>query len=231
MAEAFKKIQDVTDLDVKFKQMCLYFTDLLAQEGTRTRPFSLPTLPFFSKLSMEKKVQAIESIGYALEVFEETRAEGFRLNDSPKLIWRSLQKLGWQPPSDVFDKMGESDVIVVYGDRHTNVFQNLRFFDWVSFSLEELYSTPFYQYSRREAWAAEAAYLLASETISGMRPTTFVPDIREHYCEEVGTPELVKFYLHYRCIAPLRRSGRIVGALVVMVLRDWDGVPPEGPLV
>jgi len=231
MANPSIKTQDSFDLDDEFRQMCLRYAEFLAEEGTRARPFKDPSLPFFTGLSPDKKVQAIEKMRYALEVFEETRAEGFRLKDSPKLIWRSLRKLGWTPPSDIFDKMGDDDVIAIYDVEHTHVFQNLCFFDWISFSLEELYSTPFYRYARREVWAAEAAYKLAVETVSGEHPVTYVPDIKEHYVEEVGTEELLKFYLRYKCISPIRSGGKIVGSLVVAAFRKWDGIPCAGPLV
>ena len=160
---------NITDLDEKFRQMCLDYTELLAEEGTRVRPFRLPTLPFFSKLVLKKRSKRSKKSVTRLEVFEETRGEGFRLKDSPKLIWRSLIKLGWNPPSDIFDKIGDDDVIAIYDTEHTHVFQNLNFFEWMSFSLEELYSTPFYQYARREQWAAEAAYKIAVEVSSGAR--------------------------------------------------------------
>ena len=116
----------------------------------------------------------------------------------------------------------------------TNIPRCFRIFDFSTgsaYSLEELYCTPFYQFCRREAWAAEAVYQLAVETISGERPKTFVPDVREHYVEEVGTPEMLKFYLQYRCISALKQDGKIVGSLVVMMLRKWDEIPFRGPLI
>src|SRR5271169_939861 len=114
MGGALKKVQDFTDIHEKFRQMCLYYSDLLALEGKKVKPFRSPDLPVFSALTAEQKQNATDFIGMALEIFEETRAEGFKLNDSPKLLWRALRKLGWTPQSDVFDRIGENDVVNIY---------------------------------------------------------------------------------------------------------------------
>ena len=86
MGTPLKKVQDVTDLNEKFRRMCLYYSDLLALEGKKVKPFRSPELPVFSALTAEQKKSAVDFIGTALEIFEETRAEGFKLNDSPKLL-------------------------------------------------------------------------------------------------------------------------------------------------
>ena len=231
MATALKKIQDLTDHGEKFRQMCLHYAHLLAAEGKIVKPFHSSELPVFSALNAEQKQTAIDFIGSALVVFEETQAEGFRLSDSPRLLWRALRKLKWTPQSDVFDKIHETDVVTVYSAQQIQTFQNLNFFDWVSVTLEDLYAAPWHHYSRREAKCAELIYKHAIELFSGGRPSTFSPGIPEHYIEEVGTEGLTKFYIDVHTFSPLKQDGQIVGALVLNRCRAWDGVPCTVPLL
>ncbi len=234
MSLNLKKIHDLTDLPnltEKFKQMCFYYSDLLASEGKKVSPLRGPGLPVFSALTMEQKQNAVDFIGSALAVFEETRAEGYQLVDSPKLLWRSLRKLGWTPQSDVFDRIGDKDVVNIYSSQHVQVFQNLNFFDWVSLTLEELYANPWHQYSRREQDCAQLAYQGAVELFHGNRPATFDPEIPEHYVEEIDTEENRKFYIKIHTVSPLKQNGNVVGLLAINRCREWDGVPCTVPLL
>ena len=110
----------------------------------------------------------------ALEIFEETRADGYRLKDSPKLMWRAFRKLGWTPSPDIFDKMIEGDVVVIYSADQKQVFQNINFFDWVSITLEDLYATPWNQYSKRDS---EIEKRLHQEQEFVSRLVTSFPDV------------------------------------------------------
>ncbi len=231
MSGGVRKFQDVADFNTKFRELCCYYSDLLASEGKKVRPIRGPDLPVFSALPLEKKQRAIDFITSALEVFEETRAEGYKLVDSPKLLWRSLRKLGWTPQSDVFDRIGDKDVVNVYSSEQVQVFQNLNFFDWVSLTLEELYANPWHQYSRRERHCAELAYQSAVEVFHGVRASTFSPDIPEHYVEEIDTAENRKFYIKIHTASPLRQNGNVVGLLAINRCREWDGVPCMVPLL
>jgi len=231
MANPSKIPQDTTSLDERFKQKCLYYSDLLKLEGKTVKPFRSEDLPVFSRLTSAEKQNAVDFITSALEIFEETRAEGFQLNDSPKLLWRALRKLGWTPQSDVFDRIGEHDVVNIYSPGPIQVFQNLNFFDWVSLTLEELYAAPLHQYSRREAKAAELAFQTAVDLFTGVKSSTVFPDIPEHYVEEVGTESPTKFYITIHTVSPLKKDGQVVAIMAISRCRLWDGVPYAGELL
>ena len=145
-------------------------------------------------------------------------------------MWRAIRKLGWTPQSDVFDRIGDKDVVNIYTPQNIQIFQNLNFFDWVTLTLEDLYGTPWHGYSRREAKCAELAYQNALEVFTGVRTATYSPDIPEHYVEEVGTEGETKFYIKIHTASPLRQNGQIVGLLAINRCREWDGVPCTVPL-
>jgi len=231
MGSALKKVLDLTDTNEKFRQLCLYYGDLLALEGKKVKPFRSADLPVFSTLTVEQKRNAIDFIGTALEIFEETRAEGFKLGDSPKLMWRAIRKLGWTPQSDIFDRIFDGDVLTIYSARQIQVFQNLNFFDWVTLTLEDLYAAPWHVYSRRVATAAELLYQNGVEIFTGVRTATYDPKVPEHYCEELGTEGLSKFYIKVQWLSPLKQGGQVAGVLVVNRCRPWDGVPCTAPLL
>ena len=183
--------------------MCLYYADLLAKEGVRVRPFRGPELPVFSKLKENEKQSAIAQVSTVLEVFEEVMAAGGSLKDSNKLVWRAMAKLGWTPTSDAFSRMEDGDIICFHDATQRMVFQNLNFFDWVSYTLEDLYGGMWYTHSRREDQVAQKIYELAVEVFTGVHETSIEPDLPEHVMHEVDTEEMLKFLIKIKCVSPL----------------------------
>jgi len=228
---ALKKISEISDSNHQFRELCLYYSALLQTEGVRARPFQSPDLAVFSVLSAERKQATVEHIRSILNVFEETLAEGTRLRDNRRLTWRAVQMLGWVPQSDIFDKIGDSDVINIFSNQSTLVFQTLNFFNYVSLTLEELYSNPWSQCSRREAWAVDEIVTHGVAIFTGQNAGTYDPRLREHYCEEIGTEEQLKFYIKIRYFSPLRCGGQVAGVIAVNSCRKWDGIRCESALI
>jgi hypothetical protein len=206
---------DSEGLKSRFKSLCFRYTDFLNKENVKVRPFKQNSLPLFSALPLAAQSKAISEITAAIEVFEEMQAEKQSLADSPKLIWRGLKKLGWTPRGDVFDKIGEDVVIIYSAAAQKQVFQNLRFFDFTSFSLEEIYASAWYEYSRREAWAEQALHQAAVDVIVGKEKSTFDPGVGEHLIEEVGTEELLKTLINVRLLSPIMKDEKVVGVFVI----------------
>lgn len=193
--------------------MPLLQRSLLAEEGTKVRPYRSPDLPIFSKLSEEEKKSAIEMVSTVLSVFEEVRAEGGKLRDDARLVWRALSKLGWTPCSDVFSLMRDGDIICFHDLRQRLVFQNLNFFDWVSYTLEDLYGGLWYVLSKRNEKTAESLYEAVMKAFQTDR--TFEPDVEEHLMEEVGTEGLLKFMIRVQYMSPLKSNGQTTGLLLI----------------
>lgn len=204
--------------DALFRSMCLRYSDLLAEEGISKRPFKSPELPSFSKLTIEKKRDAIDQLCCALELLDETRAEGASLKDSPRLLWRCIRKLGWIPQSDVFDKIESGDVVEIYDLRQKHIFQNLEFFNWISYTIEEVFSMHWYEGVRREPGIVERLYELASRILSGEYATTMPSGIPEHSIQEVGSELELNYLMTLRYLSPLKENGATIGFVVT-----WRG--------
>lgn len=195
--------------------MCLYYASLLAKEGVRVRPFRSPELPVFSKLKDSDKKSAIAQVSTVLEVFEEVLAKDGSLKDSNKLVWRALARLGWVPSSDIFSHMKDGDVICFHDAGQRMIFQTLTFFDWVSYTLEDLYGGLWYTHSRREDAVAQKIYEFAVEVFTGVHQESVEPNVPEHVMHEVDTEEMLKFWIKIARACPLKSDGQITGMLVI----------------
>jgi hypothetical protein len=210
-----ERIQDIPDFDEKFRSMCLYYADLLAKEGVRVRPFRSLELPVFSKLKGHEKQSVIAQVSTVLEVFEEVLAKDGSLKDSNKMVWRALSKLGWVSSSDIFSHMEDGDVICFHDAQQRMVFQTLPFFDWVSYTLEDLYGGLWYTHSRREDAVAREIYEFAVELFAGAHQESVEPGMPEHIMHEVDTEEMLKIWIKIKRACPLKSNGQITGMLVI----------------
>jgi hypothetical protein len=123
--------------------------------------------------------------------------------------------MGWTPKPDVFDKMADEDVVCLYSLDQRQVFQNLRFFDWVSITLEDLYCEHWTRYSRRDASVQQQLYEVGVKLMTGQIDETIAPGLPEHLIEEVDSAELLRFKLRVCYMSPIKKDGNRVGALVI----------------
>ena len=208
-----------TRLNERFRDLCLSVARMYAEEGVGVRPFRSADLPVFSKLGPDRKREAIAEIETVLQILKDTRADGFSIKDSPRLIWRALRRFGLTPQSDIFDKMGDEDIVQIYSHRQNAIFSNLNLFHWVSFTLEDLHTGAWFELTRRDESVMPALYQSAVDMLSGARTETFTPEVPEHLVEEVGTEGLMKFLFRLKYVSPLKQDGRITNFMGIIGCR------------
>lgn len=203
------------------KDLALHFieiSDAIAQTGAifgiKIIPYRDPALMHFIKLKEKKKLQVLKAVYFQLEFFKAASSEGLHPN-SPQLIWRIFSKMGIIPQSDIFDKMSEEDTIEVYhtGDS-TSSFKNLKFFEFVSLSIEELYTLPW-----MDQWEVSSKiFLMFLETQTKINlaqyKRTFSP-IFHHYQLREKLGEKRTFNIHLKWMSPIIFNGERKAIVVI----------------
>lgn len=214
MNTSFETFSTRLDLTSIFRGQTEKFADFLAKEGVFLKPYLSPELHDFAKLDGRGKSEAVRVLGQTLDVFVEVIASGDNLRDTPQLLWRSLRKLGWIPRSDSFDKIADGDVVEIYSHDHIGLFRNLAFYEGVSYSVETLFSRPWFELTTREPQRLSAEiYELARQVLSGERNETISVDVGTHLCLETCSPEMLQVSLTLKFISPLYANGKIAGLL------------------
>lgn len=137
------------ELKNTFASVSFALTELLSRENVQTKAFS-EGLPHFSALSLERKTTALASLQNYYELCAEHVKENQSLRDSKKFTWRALGKMALAPVSDLLDSITEGDVVEIYNLDHVQVFRNLEFFDFCSYTIEELYCLEWWRLFHRE---------------------------------------------------------------------------------
>ena len=187
----------------------------LNDENLRTLPFRSTTLPHFTKLTADRQEAVLAELAFCLDVFRDLKMEGLSLKDSPKLLWRTLRKAQLTPCSDIFDKIGEDDVVCVYSPDHIQIFQNLRFLELVTLTIEELYCSQWFHYTKRPDWATKALIEKGSLVFGEKILKTFDPEVPIHEVQEIATEGEVLIRIKIKWMSPVTRDGRNAGVIVV----------------
>lgn len=191
-------------------------SELIRASGINVVPYLDESLPIFSTLEIDRQTSALGDVQRVVELLETSVRDGHSLLDTRQLLWRSLRQFGWTPNSDVFDFITEEDTVEVYSLSQIQTFRNLQFFRYVSFTLEQIHSYPWYQLTRRQP-AAEAAIAAAAEKIiaGSSKNTLDLRYIPEHIIEEVGSTELRRCSIEMKCLSPVFQNGELCAVISV----------------
>jgi hypothetical protein len=106
-------------------------------------------------------------------------------------------------------------VVCVYSPEHVQTFQNLRFLELVSLTIEEVYCSEWFKYTQRPEWAIKAIIEAGSLVFSEKVVKTFDPGIPAHEAQEVATEDEVRIRVKIKWMSPVTRDGRNAGVIVV----------------
>jgi hypothetical protein len=185
------------------------------EEGIQIAPYRESGVPIFAGLPATEQDAVLARLKCELEIFAEMKEENRSLRDSPRLIWRSLRKLNLTPRADIFDKICDEDVVSIYQSDQKQIFQNLKFLELVSLTLEQIYCMPWYSYSKRDSKIEAELFGIASRIFSGEIQGSLMPDTPEHEGWEIGTEGLARLSVKVKHVSPLKRDHAVAGMIVV----------------
>jgi PAS domain-containing protein len=215
MQTTLEKIKQIPESKTRFRELASLYADYCAQEGLRVVPFRSPELDVFSLLSEERQNEAIRCLTQYVEVFAELHGEKTSLRDSRTLLWRCLRRLGLTPQSDIFDKIGDDHVVEIYTLDQRQIFHNLKFWEFIGFTIEEVFGSEWWKLTRRPDKISEQLYEFGSKMATGQIDGTAVPDIEEHLVEEIRGASPSRMMLKVLYLSPLRSGGQLAAVMAV----------------
>lgn len=115
------------------------YRDYAREAGVSLVPYRGRDLPLFSNLEEVRKAEILHALETTVNICRSTKAQGKPMTDSPSLLWNALKELGLRPPSDLFGRIPDGEVVEIYSSRNIQLFRSFTFFKYCSYTLEELY--------------------------------------------------------------------------------------------
>ena len=187
--------------------------------GIPLRPYEDRSLPHFSKLPADHQKIVLTSLTVMLNLYAEMEINGEKPVDSARLLWRSLNRLGWRPLSDIFDKIEDDDVIEIYSSENIQVFRNMNFFRFITVTLEELCSFPWYQVAEMDKVAADYYATLAPKMKANSIGETHRTPIPKYLAtENLGDKATLEIVPQW--ISPVYEGQQCVGIISIIKSRQ-----------
>ena len=117
----------------------MHLAQLVEAEGLTIRPFDSPTLPYFSAATFGQRETTLKMLNLMVELTEEVQKKGERARDAGSLIWAFCRTWKFIPTWDFHDKIENGDMVDVYNLQGQLIFANLRFYEIITYTLEQLY--------------------------------------------------------------------------------------------
>lgn len=208
-----------------FRLLADHLVKLGEQIGVRIIGYRNPSLPLFRSLPSSAQAKIIEELKCYLQVCELTASAGHKLNDSRQLLWYGLRSLGYVPPSDLFDKITDQMVVEIHDPELHQVFRNFVFYQYCSYSLEELHCQPWTDLYLRDVRSIEAMMKVVNKIFVEGEPFVDCRGIK-HYIVE--TQSVFKLKMNYELIYSWglkRKSGKVEAWLIAEAAELID--PPS----
>jgi hypothetical protein len=182
----------------------------VTQAGKKVRRAPLEkTKAIFLSADQTLKDRMIIRLESEISIFEDSLGAKEALDDSGCQLWRYLLKRKLVPCSDLFDKISKTDTIQVYGGDFRLLFASLNFFDYISFTLEQIFSETWQSAVVRDAKVIQQLGVDFTQIFSGEIRNTVEPSAPPHLIEEVETESLLKSDLHVKWMSPVFANDKV----------------------
>jgi hypothetical protein len=128
----------------------LELQSLLKNQGILTRVSPAP----FSRLGTtemqihgEKLIQMLDS---RIKITKMAVESGTSLRDTRSLVWLACSNLRLRPPLDFLNKIRDTSVFEIYSLNFTQLFSNFKFWELVSYSIDDILTVEFDRLYKRE---------------------------------------------------------------------------------
>lgn len=199
----------------EFKRTAGKISMIFSTQGMRVRPF-VDGLPHFGRLSVDKQMDIIKNLKFYLELCEEQMAEGQSLRDNLSFTWKALGKLGLTPKSDLFSLVKDDDILEIYNSESRQLYRNLRYYDFCSYSIEELYSLEWWNLFSRDGDITLKLFEESHKIFNGEVDTHIFSETREHVVSELNSVDRLSNKYRAKLLSPLTVNKKAEAMIVVI---------------
>lgn len=199
-----KNISDSTfDHCSQFKAIADEITKMADSVNIKIVPYYSDQLEHFVKLDSDIRKNILNSLQVYLNVYKAVQSEGSSLLDSVRVIWNALAQLGYRPASDLFSYINSGNIIEIHNNQLVQVFRNLTFFNYCSYSLEELYCYKMPELYTRDLTFEHDLMKYVQQIYSGEIKSIIKTELKPHTITELASRDRLHITDDIHYIAPL----------------------------
>jgi hypothetical protein len=159
----------------------------------------------------ETQLQAlVRRINGEITALEQVLAAGESPDDGSRQLWRFLKSHNLTPCADLFDKISDGDMIQVFSQDQMLIFANANIFDFVSFTMEQLFTLAWYEATIRDPEIEQMLATTAIHALSGQARETYCPNVPLHMVQEVDSAKCLRSTMNVKWVSPLFAEQKVI---------------------
>jgi hypothetical protein len=193
-----------------FRSLMNRYTDFVTLAGKHVRRAPPEkTEAIFREADEALQLRMIARLESEISIFEDMLGADETLENPARQLWRYFLKRKLVPCSDVLDKITSSDTVQVYGADLRLLFASLNFFDYISFTLEQIFSETWQSAVVRDPQYVQQLFADFTNIFSGEIRNTVKPATPAHLIEELETESLLKSDLIVKWMSPVFQNEKV----------------------
>ncbi len=136
-------------LSISFQRLLEDLSALLEREGIRVIPYKSDTLPNFHALPRNEQLDVVSTVQNYFDVLIEATSREQQIGNL-STVKSMVKKLDLVPPVDFYSLIHDDHIVEVYDRNSKMIFNSAKFFRMVRYTLEEIYTVPWYDLYERD---------------------------------------------------------------------------------
>ena len=125
-----------------FRELALELSHIGASIDVPIRAFKTEAMPYFMAMDLNGQQDAVMKLAQYVSICQDVLASGGDLRSTRTFVWRAFRAFGMKPNASFFESMSEDHVVEIYDLNNVQIFRNFRFFEFCSYTLEDVFTRP-----------------------------------------------------------------------------------------
>lgn len=196
----------------EYKKLCIEASHLLAKGGKNVPAFADENRLLFRHQAAAPRV--LEILRSWVDVLAAGSAAN-ELHDDKKMIWRILQRLRYKPNADMLDHVDEGDTVEIYTTDNWQIYRNLKFFDYLDVSVDEICNFFWHTDSKRDtSISLEGLKIVFLLKTRQLKKTFLIQSMPLHYVTCNLSGKIQKLEISMKMASPLSDKSGVCAYIV-----------------
>jgi hypothetical protein len=176
----------------------------------------------FLSLEREEQQWIIHRLEDYLTICKRVHRAGHPVKNARFLVEESLRHFNFTCDLKVEALIKPDYVVEFYGKDHRQIFRTFNYFEFTSYTIEEIYCRPWYVLYERDEAVTQQLIESVGPILEDQKMDPVFFDMPEHSIEERTSLERIKMMAKEIAVTPLIQKNNLIGYLNVIQVRLAD---------
>ncbi len=207
------------DLHQELVQQASFLSRVLQANGVKCQAFSAESLKKFSSYDNALCERIVHMLTKYNQIIMDIQGSGVEFRDTVQSIWRIANKFDWLFRDDILQDITDTDVVEIYSPDHTQIYRNLNYFNYTSYSITDLIVFPWNELIEHGPEVTQEIGEIAQKVFMMGENSREKFKLTPYLAKERFSSKRFEALLTSKSMTPIRnRSTRVNEALLVV----WD---------